>query len=129
MSDQIFVAGKRVPVYYENDRGDMIIPKSVEREIVLNFVGRALATPVTALIVITGGALRDIRMTYEEVVGDIDVEVSRIKAETEVRKVSNVYQVFGSEIDKISNSSYPEEIKIMYKCELLKKMQRRLDSI
>lgn len=129
MSDQIPVAGKRVPVYYENDRGDMIIPKSVEREIVLNFVGRALATPVTAVTIIIGGALHDIRVTYENVVGDLDVEVNRIKGETEVRKMNDVFHTFRREIQNVSDSTYPEKIKTMYIAELEKRMQRRFDSM
>lgn len=129
MNDKIVIAGKRVPVHYENDRGNMIIPNSVEREIVLGFVGRALATPVTAVTLVVGGAWYDIHVTYERVLGDINVEVNRIKAETEVRKMKDIFDIFGSEINKISNSNYPEEIKIMYAKELKKKMQVRFDSI
>jgi hypothetical protein len=129
MNDKIVVAGKGVPVNYEDARGKTIIPGSVEREIVLGFVGRALATPVTAVTLVVGGAWYDIRVTYEKVIGDIDVEVNRIKSETEVRKMSDVFYTFGSEIKSISNSNYPEEIKRMYANELKKKMKKRFDSL
>ncbi|MCT7984433.1 hypothetical protein NG796_14120 [Laspinema sp. A4] len=131
IDDKITVAGKSVPVYYENERGEIVIPSDIERKIVLGFVGRALATPVTAVTIVIGEAWRDIRLTYERVVQDIDVEVSRTKIEAENRKMKDIFEIFGREIAGLEclPPSYPESVKKMYRNELIKKMEKRLQAI
>lgn len=84
----IIVSGKRVPVYMENNQ--MTVPSNFEREIVLDFVGRALATPVTGLTIVCGGAIRDIVITYESVVEDIKTARYEIKVQGELDRMTSV---------------------------------------
>jgi len=125
---EIVVAGRSIPVYSEGNSGQTFVPSNIEREIVLDFIGRALATPVTAITIVGGGALRDIRLTYERVVQDIDSEVYRVRAEGELRRMKNVLHVFGTEIQNLSNYDYPEDVKRMHGDNLKRRMIERYKS-
>jgi hypothetical protein len=141
---EITIAGKRVPVYYEDKSGKMVVPGDFEREIVLDFVGRALATPVTAVTIVVMGAYRDIRVTYEKARGFVetellaireagDVQNDKIRSEAEVARMKNTLDTFGSELAKLSDSNYPEfhypeEVKKMYADNLKRRMEEKLKS-
>lgn len=141
---EITIAGRRVPVYYEDQSGKMVVPSDVEREIVLDFVGRALATPVTAVTIVAMGAYRDIRVTYAKASGFIETEIlaiteainnqkDAIRSESEVAKMKNTFHTFGSEIAKLSDSNYPEfhypeAIKKTYADNLKRRMEEKLKS-
>lgn len=141
---EITIAGRRVPVYYEDQSGKMVVPSDVEREIVLDFVGRALATPVTAVTIIAMGAYRDIRVTYEKANGFVKNEIlaireavnnqnDAIRSEGEVARMNNTFHTFGSELAKLSDSNYPEfhypeEVKKMYADNLKRRMEEKLKS-
>ncbi|NES20303.1 MAG: hypothetical protein F6K41_15570 [Symploca sp. SIO3E6] len=126
---EISVAGKTVPIYAKGQNGQMFVPNEIAREIVLDFLGRAIATPVTAITIVVGGAWRDIRLTYETVAQDIDVEVHRIRMETELRKVQNTFHMFASKISSVSNADYPEELKRIQVEDLKNRMQEQLRKI
>ena len=83
---EVTVAGRKVPVYYEGKSGEMVVPSNVEKEIVLDFVGRTLALPVTSVIIVAGGFYRDIRVTYEKIGGFIENEINSIKEATDFQK-------------------------------------------
>jgi hypothetical protein len=141
---EITIAGRRVPVYYEDESGKMVVPSDVEREIVLDILGRALATPVTAVTIVAMGAYRDIRMTYAKASGFIkteiiaireavDVQNDKIRSEAELARMKNTLQIFGSELAKLSDSKcpefhYPEEVKKMYADSLRRRMQEKYKS-
>lgn len=135
---EIIVAGRRVPVYYEDKSGKMVVPSDVEREIVLDFLGRALATPVTAVTIVAMGAYRDIRVTYEKARGFVKNEINAIREavdaqneairnEGEVARMNNVYHSFGSEIQRLVNDNSPEEVKQIYKRNLIRRMEEKLE--
>lgn len=136
---EITIAGRRVPVYYEDQSGKMVVPSDVEREIVLDFVGRALATPVTAVTIVAMGAYRDIRVTYEKARGFVENEINAIREavdaqneairnEGEVTRMNNVYHSFGSEIQRLVKDNSPEEVKQIYKRNLIRRMNEKLES-
>jgi len=142
---EITVAGRTVPVYYEDKSGKMVVPSEVEREIVLDFLGRALATPVTAVTIVAMGAYRDIRVTYEKASGFVQNEINAIREavnnqndairkEGEVARMRNTFHSFGSELAKLSDSKspefhYPEEVKKIYGDNLKRRMEERLKSL
>jgi hypothetical protein len=126
---EIVVAGRRVPIYFESSNGQIVVPSNIERKIVLDFLGQALATPVTAITIVGGSALRDIRLTFESVVQDIDSEVYRIRAEAEIRKINTILHIFGKEIEALSSYNYPEDIKRVYRQNLMQRMTERLKSL
>jgi|JFJP01.1.fsa_nt_gi hypothetical protein len=126
---EIVVAGISVPVYFESSNGQMFVPSNIEREIILDFLGQALSTPVTAITIVGGGALRDIRLTFERVIQDIDSEVYRIRAEAEIRKINTILHIFGKEIEALSSYNYPEDIKRVYRENLMQRMEERLKSL
>lgn len=123
-SDQVWINGKAVPVRYENEGGRAIIPSNVERDIALSFIGSALFSPVTGLVIVIGRGVRDIRLSCEDIVQDIKTEVHRRRVDGKADRLRLVYQRFGGDIDRLVNSSYPEEVKQHGKEELLDAMKQ-----
>jgi hypothetical protein len=135
---EITIAGRRVPVYYEDKSGKMVVLSDDERELVLHFLGRALATPVTAVTIVAMGAYRDILVTYEKARGFVNNEINAIREavdaqneairnEGEVTRMNNVYHSFGSEIQRLVNDNSPEEVKKIYKRNLIRRMEEKLE--
>jgi len=123
-SDKVWIGGKAVPVRYENESGRAIIPSNVERDIALSFIGSALFSPVTGLVIVIGRGVRDIRLSFEDIVQDIQTEVHRRRVDGKADRLRLVYQRFGGDIDRLVNSSYPEEVKQHGKEELLDAMKQ-----
>ncbi|MEG4498927.1 hypothetical protein QUB05_17495 [Microcoleus sp. F10-C6] len=123
-NDLVWINGKAVPVRYENEGGKAILPSSVERDIALSFIGSALFSPVTGLVIVIGRGVRDIRLTYEDIVQDIKSEVHMRRVDGKADRLRFVYQRFGEEIDMLVNSSYPEEVKQQGKEGLLDAMKQ-----
>jgi len=126
---EISVAGKTVPVYAEGKNGQLFVPSQIEREVILDFLGRALATPVTAITIVGGGAWRDIRLTYARVTQDIDVEVYRISMEGERRKMQDILDIYGSALADLSDRDLPEDYKKTCADKIKSKMEARLSKL
>ncbi len=127
--DEIIVAGRRVPVYYENSSGAKVIPSSIERELVLNFIGRTLATPVTGLTIICGGAARDVVVTYQSVIENINTAICGIKAQGEIDRLNAIFHQFGYAIKQLESSDYPDDLKRIHKEQLKKRMDKRYQEL
>lgn len=124
-NSSITVAGKRVPVVFQDGNGRAIVPASVERDIVLSLIGSVLASPVTGLIVVIGSGYREIRLAVE----GINHEISGIKTQAKINKMNQVYHMFGSEISNLGYASYPDEVKNMYREILIRKMKVELENL
>ncbi|HEY9867128.1 MAG TPA: hypothetical protein V6D21_23335 [Candidatus Obscuribacterales bacterium] len=122
----ITVAGKRVPVVFQDGNGRAIVPGSVERDIVLSFIGSALASPVTGLIVVIGSGYREIRLAVEGIGQEINTEIFKIRKQGEVDRMSYVYHLFGSKIEELQYSSYPVIVIDKFKESLVRKMEAEL---
>ena len=48
------IDGKKVPVYFENEQGQLIFPSQIEKEISLVFLENTLETPVRSIKIIVG---------------------------------------------------------------------------
>ena len=125
-SVKISIAGKNVPVYFKDQNGTIVVPSEVERDIVLSFIGRALATPVTAIVIVVGSGFREIRLSYQLLAEVIHTELYEIQVQAEVERMNTVMRVFGPKIDEIMNSNYPEEVKQEGKRKMLEAMNKRL---
>lgn len=123
-NNQVWINGKAVPLRYENENGRAIIPSNVERDIALGFIGSALFSPVSGLVIVIGRGVRDIRVAYEECVQDIQTELHFRRVDGKNERMRYVYQKFGGEIDRLVNSNYPEEVKQHGKQELLDAMKQ-----
>ncbi|CAD5965016.1 hypothetical protein PCC9214_03435 [Planktothrix tepida] len=126
-NSSITVAGKRVPVVFQDGNGRAIVPGNVERDIVLSLIGSVLASPVTGLIVVIGSGFREIQSAFAGISDEIQSEVSRINNQGKLDRMNDVFHRFGSEIDKLQYTSYPDEVKEMYKEALLRNMKVALD--
>ncbi|MBD2184235.1 hypothetical protein [Aerosakkonema funiforme] len=125
-SVKISIAGKNVPVYFKDQNGIIVVPSEVERDIVLGFIGRALATPVTAIVIVLGSGFREIRLTYQLLAEAIHTELYEIQVQGEVERMNAVMRAFGPKIDEIMNSNYPQEVKQEGKRKMLEAMNKRL---
>ncbi|MFB2974425.1 hypothetical protein ACE1CD_36325 [Aerosakkonema sp. BLCC-F183] len=125
-SVKISIAGKSVPVYFKDQNGIIVVPSEVERDIVLGFIGRALATPVTAIVIVLGSGFREIRLTYQLLAEAIHTELYEIQVQGEVERMNAVMRAFGPKIDEIMNSNYPQEVKQEGKRKMLEAMNKRL---
>jgi hypothetical protein len=123
-SDKVWIGGKAVPVRYESEGGRAIIPSNVERDIALSFIGSALFSPVTGLVIVIGRGYRDIRFAYVDFAQDLKTGVNSRRADGTRDRIRDVYQKFGCEIDTLINSNYPEEVKQHAKQELLDAMKQ-----
>lgn len=128
-NSSITVAGKRVPIVFQDGNGRAIVPGSVERDIVLSFIGSALASPVTGLIVVIGSGYREIRLAVEGIGQEINTEIFKIRRQGEFERMSYVYHLFGSEIKNLEYTNYPDEVKNMYKEILKRKMEAELHNL
>lgn len=126
----VTVAGKRVPVVFQNGNGIAIVPGSVERDIVLSFIGSALASPVTGLIVIIGSGYREIRLAVEGTIQGVNTEIFLTRKQAEINKMNQIYHMFSSEISNLEYASYPDDkMKNIYKEILLRKMKVELEKL
>jgi hypothetical protein len=108
-------------IRYENPQGGTIFPYNVdyERDIVLGFIGRTLAFPVTAVTVIIGSAYRDIVITGYN-----------MAYQTKILKLRNVYQLYGAEIERLIYDNYSDPyLKEMHRNELIQAMKDAYDQI
>lgn len=125
-SIEIFINGQRVPIYFEDERGKLIVPSQIEKEITLDFLGDSLENPVKAVTIIVGNMSRDIRLTTEVLHRGFNHKFNNIKMEDNKQKIRSIYQYFGEAISQLVNGNYPEEAKDLSKSELLQEMQNRL---
>ncbi|MCL1464569.1 hypothetical protein [Argonema galeatum] len=125
-SVKIRIAGKTVPVYFKDQNGTIVVPSEVERDIVLGLIGRALASPVTALVIVLGSGFRDIRLNYQLLAEFIHTEAYEIEVQGQVERMNSVIRVFGPKIDEIMNSNFSEEVKQDGKRKMLEAMNKRL---
>ncbi|MBW4495075.1 MAG: hypothetical protein KME26_18710 [Oscillatoria princeps RMCB-10] len=109
-----------VIIRYEDESGREIVPRNLEKDIALSYIGSALFSPVTAVTIVVGSGVRDIRTVIEEV----KTQMHHIHSDGYLKRMRYVYQTFGAEIDKLVNSNYPEEVKSSAKEELLLKMKQ-----
>lgn len=123
---EIFIKGKRIPVYFENEGGKLMIPSQIEKEIAINFLENALDNPVKSIKIVVGNMLRELHLTMEETGGFFKSETYKIRVEEENQRIQSIYYAFGAAISQLVNSDYPEEVKNSSKSALLKEMQNRL---
>lgn len=127
-SSHVLIKGQRVPVYFEDEGGKLIVPSALEKEIANNFLETALETPVSSIKIVVGNMLRDVRISTEKPQGFLGSEVYKLRAETEQQRIQAIYQEFGSAISQLVNSDYPEPVKESSKLKLLEAMQKRLEN-
>lgn len=124
-SIEIFINGKRVPIYFEDESENLIVPSQIEKEITLDFLGNSLENPVKAVTIIVGNMSRNIRLTTEVLQRGFHHKFN-IKMEENQQKIRSIYQDFGAAISQLVNGNYPEEAKDLSKSELLEQMQNKL---
>jgi|GEM_PF-3109511 len=125
-SSEIFINGQRVPIYFEDEGGKLIVPSQIEKEITIIFLDNALENSVKAVTIVVGNMNRDIRLTTEESHRVFNNQVYKIRAEEDKERIQRIYQYFGAAISQLVNSNYPEDIKDLSKSKLLEEMQSRL---
>lgn len=125
-SIEIFINGQRVPIYFEDEEGKLIVPSQIEKEITIDFLDNALENPVKAVTIVVGNMIRDIRLTTEESYRGFNHKVYKIRLEEYKQRIQSIYRDFGAAISQLVNGNYPEEAKDLSKSELLEQMQNRL---
>lgn len=125
-SIEIFINGQRVPIYFEDEEGKLIVPSQIEKEITIDFLDNALENPVKAVTIVVGNMIRDIRLTTEESYRGFNHKVYKIRLEEDKQRIQSIYRDFGAAISQLVNGNYPEEAKDLSKSELLEQMQNRL---
>ncbi|NES20305.1 MAG: hypothetical protein F6K41_15580 [Symploca sp. SIO3E6] len=125
-SSEILIKGKKIPVYFEDEQGQLILPSQIEKEISLIFLENTLENPVKSIKIVIGNLLRKIDLIPEESQGLFNNKTYQVRAKEENQRMQNIYKHFGGAISQLVNSDYPEEVKELNKSKLLEKMQNRL---
>jgi len=125
-SSEIVIKDKKVPVYFEDEQGQLILPSQIEKEISLIFLENTLETPVKSIKIVVSNLLRKIDLIPEESQGLFNNKTYQVRAKEENQRMQNIYKHFGVAISQLVNSDAPAEIKELKRSKLLEKMQNRL---
>jgi hypothetical protein len=79
-----------------------------ERQIILGFIGKTLALPVTAAAITIGAAIREIMIAG----ADIDLTKHSVEVQRNINKIIVIYQKYAHAIMAIESDNYsPQDIK------------------
>lgn len=119
------VAGRELR-YHRDNRGQMVVSNDQSSRLVLDVIGQALATPVTALTIVFGNAMGEIYLEAIQLFDRIYTDVYTIKVQGEANRMEGVFHAFGQKIQEVANSNYPEDTKAKYRDNLMRRMDERL---
>ena len=127
-SKELLIEGKAIPVTIVGDGGQIskvIIASDQVRELVYWWIGRAITAPVRGLTVVVRNT---IVFSVEEWEGTI-TGVHNAKVKGEMQRSADIFDSFSSEILRIQDGNFPEDLKEMYFNNLKNRMQKRLDNM
>ncbi|MGB3693215.1 MAG: hypothetical protein WA865_15345 [Spirulinaceae cyanobacterium] len=117
-SCNISIKGKPVVLSFENEKGQLINPIQMEKEIIENFLSDSLISPVKKVEVVANGMTRDIRLELYKQSKNNDLAREKF--------IKEVYKNFGAVINQVVSGEYSEEAKEKSKYQLIKDMKDEL---
>jgi hypothetical protein len=127
-SKELLIEGKAIPVTIVGDGGQIskvIIASDQVRELVYWWIGRAITAPVRGLTVVVRNTIVFSVEEWEETI----TGVYKAKVKGQMQRSADIFDVFSSEILRIQDGDFPEDLKEMYFNNLKNRMQKRLDSM
>lgn len=127
-SKELLIEGKAIPVTIVGDGGQIskvIIASDQVRELVYWWIGRAITAPVRGLTVVVRNTIVFSVEEWEETI----TGVYKAKVKGQMQRSADIFDIFSSEILRIQDGNFPEDLKEMYFNNLKNRMQKRLDSM
>ena len=128
LSKELLIEGKAIPVTIVGDGGQIskvIIASDQVRDLVYWWIGRAITAPVRGLTVVVKNTIVFSVEEWEETI----TGVHKAKVKGQMQRSADIFDSFSSEILRIQDGNFPEELKEMYFNNLKNRMQKRLDSM
>lgn len=127
-SKELIIEGKAIPVKIVGDGSQMatiIIASDQVRELVYWWIGRALSAPVRGVTVVVRDTIVFSVEEWEKTV----TGVHKSNVEGQLQRRADLFNLFSSEIVRVQDGNFPEDLKGMYISNLKNRMQQRLDSM
>lgn len=128
-SKELVIEGKAIPVKIVDDNGsqmaNIIIASDQVRELVYWWVGRAITAPVRKVTVVISDSIVFSVEAWEKTV----TGVHKVVLTEQMKRSADVFDLFSSEILRIQDGNFAEDLKEIYFSNLKKRMQQRLDTM